>query len=87
MAAFACASLLALLALVTLVIKSVVQWRHEREMKAAGANFRIVVYPGVKHSFTNPKAETHGMPQLGYNKDADMKSWQEMLTLFKQVFN
>jgi len=34
-AAFAVASLLALLALVTLVIKSVVQWRHEREMNAA----------------------------------------------------
>src|SRR4051794_11258866 len=34
-AAFAVASLLALLALVTLVIKSVVEWRHEREMKAA----------------------------------------------------
>ncbi|ROZ78218.1 sulfate ABC transporter permease subunit CysW [Ramlibacter sp. WS9] len=34
-AAFSVASLLALLALVTLVIKSVVEWRHEREMKAA----------------------------------------------------
>ena len=34
-AAFAVASLLALLALVTLVIKSVVEWRHEREMQAA----------------------------------------------------
>ena len=33
-AAFAVASLLALLALVTLVIKSVVEWRHERELKA-----------------------------------------------------
>ena len=33
-AAFAVASLLALLALVTLVIKSVVEWRHDREMKA-----------------------------------------------------
>jgi sulfate transport system permease protein len=32
-AAFAVASLLALLALVTLVIKSVVEWRHDREMK------------------------------------------------------
>jgi sulfate transport system permease protein len=32
-AAFAVASLLALLALVTLAIKSVVEWRHEREMK------------------------------------------------------
>ncbi|HEX7890020.1 MAG TPA: sulfate ABC transporter permease subunit CysW [Ramlibacter sp.] len=34
-AAFAVASLLALLALVTLVIKSVAEWQHEREMKAA----------------------------------------------------
>ena len=34
-AAFAVASLLALLALVTLAIKSVAEWRHEREMKAA----------------------------------------------------
>jgi sulfate/thiosulfate transport system permease protein len=36
-AAFAVASLLALLALVTLVIKSVVEWRHEREMKMINA--------------------------------------------------
>ncbi|MDP3373823.1 MAG: sulfate ABC transporter permease subunit CysW [Hydrogenophaga sp.] len=36
-AAFAVASLLALLALVTLAIKSVVEWRHEREMKAIAA--------------------------------------------------
>lgn len=34
-AAFAVASLLALLALVTLVIKSVVEWQHERDMRAA----------------------------------------------------
>ncbi|MGY8905255.1 MAG: sulfate ABC transporter permease subunit CysW [Burkholderiales bacterium] len=34
-AAFAVASLLALLALVTLVIKSVVQWRHSRELQVA----------------------------------------------------
>lgn len=33
-AAFAVASLLALLALVTLVIKTVVEWRHEAEMRA-----------------------------------------------------
>jgi sulfate transport system permease protein len=34
-AAFAVASLLALLALVTLVIKSVIEWRHEQELQAA----------------------------------------------------
>ena len=36
-AAFAVASLLALLAIVTLVIKTAVAWRHERELKAAAA--------------------------------------------------
>ena len=36
-AAFAVASLLAILALVTLVIKSVAEWRHAAEMKAAAA--------------------------------------------------
>ena len=36
-AAFAVASLLALLAIVTLVIKTVVAWRHERELAAAVA--------------------------------------------------
>jgi sulfate transport system permease protein len=34
-AAFAVASLLALLAVVTLVIKSVAEWKQERDMKAA----------------------------------------------------
>jgi sulfate transport system permease protein len=34
-AAFAVASLLALLAVVTLMIKSVVEWQSEREQKAA----------------------------------------------------
>jgi sulfate transport system permease protein len=36
-AAFAVASLLALLAVVTLAIKSVAEWRHEREMAASNA--------------------------------------------------
>jgi sulfate transport system permease protein len=36
-AAFAVASLLALLALVTLIIKSVAEWRHERERQAIAA--------------------------------------------------
>jgi len=45
-AAFAVASLLALLALVTLVIKSVAEWQHEREMRAA-AEMPPEFVPGV----------------------------------------
>ncbi len=55
----------------------------EKEMTAAGADYRLVHYPGVKHSFTNPEAGTHGMDGLAYNADADKKSWAELLKFFK----
>jgi len=55
----------------------------EKEMTAAGADYRLIHYPGVKHSFTNPEAGTHGMDGLAYNADADKKSWAELLKFFK----
>jgi dienelactone hydrolase len=57
-----------------------------KEMTDAGANFRIVTYPGAKHAFTNPKAESHGMDALAYNEEADRKSWKEMLDLLKDTW-
>jgi dienelactone hydrolase len=61
----------------------------EKEMKAAGADFRVVSYPGVLHSFTNPDADDYAkkfnMP-VGYNATADKKSWAEMEKFFKEVF-
>jgi dienelactone hydrolase len=54
----------------------------ENEMKAAGANFRIIRYPGAKHSFTNPDAAKYGMPQLAYDAAADKQSWDAMLQMF-----
>jgi dienelactone hydrolase len=57
-----------------------------QEMKAAGAKFQVVSYPGVKHGFTNPNAGKAGMDALEYNADADKKSWAAVLELFKEVF-
>ncbi|HEY9385256.1 MAG TPA: dienelactone hydrolase family protein [Gemmatimonadales bacterium] len=57
-----------------------------REMLAAGANFQVVTYPGAKHSFTNPRADSVGMPQLAYNADAARQSWEAMLALFREVW-
>jgi dienelactone hydrolase len=57
----------------------------EKEMKAAGANFRIIRYPGAKHGFTNPDAAKYGMEQLAYNADADKKSWAAMVSMFKKT--
>jgi len=56
--------------------------KFEAEMKAAGANFKVIRYPGAKHSFTNPDAASFGMPQLAYNADAAKKSWSAMLSMF-----
>lgn len=58
----------------------------EKEMEAAGADFRVVRYPGAKHSFTNPEADDRDMEALAYDAEADEKSWQAMLDLFAEVF-
>jgi dienelactone hydrolase len=60
-----------------------------QEMTAAGAKYHMDVYPGAKHSFTNPDADEiarrFDLP-VGYNAEADKKSWQAMQKLFKEVF-
>ncbi len=55
----------------------------EKEMTAAGASYRLIHYPGVKHSFTNPAAGKYGMDALAYNADAEKKSWAELIRFFK----
>jgi dienelactone hydrolase len=56
----------------------------QKEMTAAGANYRVITYPGAKHSFTNPDADKAGVPGLAYNAAADQKSWAELLKFFKK---
>ena len=57
-----------------------------KEMDAAGATYAIVTYPGAKHAFTNPKADSHNMAALSYSADADKRSWAAMLALFKEMW-
>lgn len=63
--------------------------KFEDEMKAAGADFRVINYPGAKHSFTNPGADAYakqfGMP-VAYNAEADKASWAELDAFLKSVF-
>jgi len=63
--------------------------KFDAEMKEAGAYYRIINYPGAKHSFTNPGADAvaqkFGMP-IAYNADADKASWAELQTFLKAVF-
>jgi dienelactone hydrolase len=61
----------------------------EQEMRAAGVDFTLVNYPGVKHSFTNPDADSFGkqfdMP-LAYDAAADADSWEQLQAFLKKIF-
>jgi dienelactone hydrolase len=57
----------------------------ENEMRAANvADWRIELYGGVGHSFTNPAIDARGFPGFAYNERADRRSWQSMLQLFQE---
>ncbi|MDH4582639.1 dienelactone hydrolase family protein [Pseudomonas sp. BN415] len=66
----------------------------KEEFDNAKADYRVVVQPNAKHSFTNPDADRlshagHGSekgPDLGYSKVADENSWNDMQELFKEAF-
>ena len=58
----------------------------EKEMTEAGADWRMTLFGGVVHSFTNPAADTLGRPDLKYDAAADERSWRAMLDLFDEVF-
>ncbi len=61
----------------------------KQEMDAAGADYRVVSYPGVKHSFTNPEADElgrkFGLP-LAYDAAADKDSWRQAMVFLHDVF-
>jgi dienelactone hydrolase len=59
----------------------------EAEMRAAGVDWRMNLYGGAQHSFTNPRAGTVGMPGLAYDQASDERSWRAMLDLFGEVFS
>ncbi len=61
----------------------------KNEMKNAGADFQFIAYPGAIHSFTNPDADEYAKKfnlPLGYNAEADKKSWEELRKFLERVF-
>jgi dienelactone hydrolase len=44
--------------------------------------YEFISYPGVRHSFTVPGADKHGIDGLKYDKAADEDSWKRMRSLF-----
>jgi dienelactone hydrolase len=59
----------------------------EAEMREARVDWRMHLYGGVVHSFTDPAADARGIPERArYDAGADRRSWAEMLALFDEVF-
>jgi len=60
-----------------------------KEMESAGVDYRLVSYPGAKHSFTNPDADRLGKQfnlPIAYNAAADQDSWTQLGTFLAAVF-
>jgi dienelactone hydrolase len=57
----------------------------ENEMRAGGVDWRMIIYGGAVHSFTNPTADGSN-PAIKYEANADKRSWQAMLDLFEEKF-
>jgi dienelactone hydrolase len=64
--------------------------RHafENEMREAGvADWRMELYGGVGHSFTNPDIDARGLGDaFRYNRRADERSWASATALLAERF-
>ena len=58
-------------------------------MEKAKADYQVVTYPDAKHAFTNPDADQYAEKfsiPIGYNVEADRKSWDDMQAFLKKIF-
>lgn len=54
------------------------------EMERSGVDYVFINYGGALHSFTEPEADARGMRSVGYDKNADERSWEAMRALFRE---
>jgi dienelactone hydrolase len=58
----------------------------EKEMTEAGVDWRLIVYGRTGHSFTNPEADSWGVPGFAYQPDSDRRSWAAMRDFLTEIF-
>jgi dienelactone hydrolase len=58
----------------------------EEEMRAGDVDWRMNIYGGAVHSFTNPNADLAGIPAVAYSQRTDQRSWRAMLDFFDERF-
>jgi dienelactone hydrolase len=58
----------------------------EKEMRDGAVDYRMILYGGAEHSFTNPDASSFGRPGIKYDERTDKRSWRAMLDAFDEAF-
>ncbi|CAP31918.1 Protein CBG13057 [Caenorhabditis briggsae] len=58
---------------------------HE-EMRARKADFVFSSHAFAEHGFTEPEADSFGLPGVKYNEKAAKRSWSATLSLLKEAF-
>ncbi|MEM7050978.1 MAG: dienelactone hydrolase family protein [Acidobacteriota bacterium] len=60
--------------------------KYEKALTAVNADWQSAYFGGAQHSFTNPDADQRGIPGLKYDRKADQRSWQMMLSFLDELF-
>ena len=55
------------------------------EMTKAGVDWRLMLYGRTAHSFTNPEADSWGMPGFAWSENANRRSWAATQDLFQEA--
>jgi dienelactone hydrolase len=57
----------------------------EAEMREGAVDWRMILYGGAGHSFTNPAIDARNIPGFRFHEAADRRSWNSMLELFNET--
>ncbi len=58
----------------------------EQEMNDGKVDWRMNLYGGAGHSFTNPNVGALNRPGFAYHEPSDRRSWAAMMDLFEEAF-
>lgn len=55
------------------------------DMQNANADLEFIEYGGAVHAFTNPHADSYGIPGVAYNKRAEERSFKQLDSFLKET--
>jgi dienelactone hydrolase len=58
----------------------------EKEMNEGKVDWRLNLYGGKGHSYSNPDVDAMNMPGFAYDAATDKRAWDAMIDLFDEVF-